>query len=111
MKTECDLDENGVCKTHGPGTVGEVEVTNELINRVKQQLAISAKPLAELGIILNLADEAVKMENKRLIGLGREPLREIEGEMVKILRPVARLMKDAFDQLDALHLTHPSQLH
>lgn len=108
MQTQCDLDENGNCKTHSAGSPATIESENEMVQAIIGELKKAGSIVATTGVMLGIAAGLLGRQNERLVAAGKEPLRSIEKEMEAIVRPVALAFLTALDQLEKLHTVSPN---
>lgn len=110
MQTQCDLDENGNCKTNSAGSPATIESENKMVQAIIGEIKKAGVIVAQTWVILGLAAELLGRQNDRLLAAGKEPLRSIEKEMEVIVRPIARAFLTALDQLEKLHTVSPNAL-
>lgn len=109
MSQDCVLDANGDCLTHAPGSAGEQEQHNKIVDAVVNEIKKAGRIISEMGMMLIFADEAVAIRNKDRARRGLAPLRPTEAEVEPMIQRIAKVMMEEAKKIEALRDTAPAQ--
>lgn len=103
----CELDENGLCKTHAAGTPGDFEAQRAIVDDVIKAIGKAGMDLSMLGIALVDSAEGLSLSNERAKAVGQQPVREMEKECLAFLTPAVEALRTAIRGVKALRAGLP----
>lgn len=105
----CEKDENGHCKTHGPGRPGEVDTMNKVIDAVTNDVKFQMHPLVDIFAMLAVLASAVDQQNEKARAANPEApqLTNVEAQARAILEELLNAGVKAVDALGALRQISP----
>lgn len=98
----CELDDNGLCKTHAAGSPGDFKAQHAIVADVIKAIGKAGMDLSLLGIALADSAEVLAGQNRRIEAAGGVKIREMEVEVLAILTPVVEALRTAIRGVKAI---------